>query len=80
MNSLGNRRTILAICKPVNHIGAMATRAPESVSKKSVKHGGQVLGRSAATGRFILMPASKTGSITIRDANTAVKLVLSKKK
>lgn len=58
----------------------MATRASESIGK-GTKHDARVLGRSAATGRFILRPATKKGaSITIKEANTAVRSVSSKKK
>jgi hypothetical protein len=59
----------------------MATRASESVKTKDTRHDTRVLGRSAATGRLILLPASSKGaSITIKEANTAVKSVSSKKK
>ena len=49
----------------------MATRT-ESATTKSSKHGATVLGRSAATGRFVLAPASKSGSVTLKKAKTAV--------
>lgn len=35
-----------------------------------------VLGRSAATGKLVLKPASKMGSVSMHAANTAVKSVL----
>jgi hypothetical protein len=38
----------------------MATRI-EPASSKPAKHGSSVLGRSAATGRYVLVPASKSG-------------------
>jgi hypothetical protein len=38
-----------------------------------------VVARSPTTGRFLLKPASKRGSISIQDANTAVRSVSSKK-
>jgi hypothetical protein len=31
-----------------------------------------VLGRSAATGRYVLAPASKSGAITLKKAKSAV--------
>jgi hypothetical protein len=31
-----------------------------------------ILGRSAATGQFVLRPASKVGSVTLHDASVAV--------
>lgn len=59
----------------------MATRASDSIKLKGTKQDTRVLGRSAATGRFILAPASSKGaSITIKEANSAVKSVSSKKK
>ena len=58
----------------------MATRVSESVKGKDTKLDSRVLGRSAATGRFILRPASSKGaSITIKKAKTAVRRVSSKK-
>jgi hypothetical protein len=36
---------------------------------------GRILGRSPATGRFVLKPASKRGTISLRAAMTAVKNV-----
>jgi hypothetical protein len=53
----------------------MATKSSDSPARKSDKQDAKVLGRSAATGRFVLKPASKRGSISIREANTAVKTV-----
>jgi hypothetical protein len=71
----------LARSRPRGHIGRMATRASDSVKGKDSKHDTHVLGRSAATGRYVLRPASSKGaSITIREANTAVKSVSHKKK
>jgi hypothetical protein len=57
----------------------MATR-PQSNSAKSGKPAGSVLGRSAATGRYVLNPASKAGSISVRDAKTAATHISSNKK
>jgi hypothetical protein len=45
-------------------------------SFKKVKGSSVVLGRSAATGTFILKPASKGGAVSMRAANTAVKGVM----
>lgn len=39
----------------------------------------RALGRSAATGGFVLKPASKPGKLSLRDAKTAVKDALDKK-
>lgn len=36
------------------------------------KRGATALGRSAATGRLVLAPASKTGSVTLKQAKAAV--------
>ena len=49
----------------------MATRT-ESATTKFSKHRATVLGRSAATGRFVLAPASKSGSVTLEKAKAAV--------
>jgi hypothetical protein len=47
---------------------------------KTGKKDSKVLGRSAATGRFVLRPASKPGSISVREAQTAASNVAGKKK
>jgi len=52
----------------------MAT-SPNTKSGKS----GAVLGRSAATGRFVLRPAAKRGSITLKRATEAAGTVLSQR-
>lgn len=57
----------------------MAT-STNSASPKTGKPGSLVAGRSAATGRFVLSPASKGSSITIRDVSRAARDVQSKKK
>lgn len=49
----------------------MATRS-ETIDSSGGRQPGSVLGRSAATGRYVLKPASKTGAISLRDAKTAV--------
>ena len=56
------------------------TMRPHSTGAKSGKPNGSVLGRSAATGRFVLSPASKTGSISVKAASTAVRNVIARKK
>lgn len=58
----------------------MATRASESTNRPAKSSVSEVLGRSAATGGYILKPASKPGSISLRQADAAVKRVLAKKK
>jgi hypothetical protein len=49
-------------------------------SSKSGKQGSAVLGRSAATGRFVMTPASKRGSISIEKAKEAAKSVTGREK
>lgn len=46
-----------------------------SVGKNPVKKDPNVLGRSAATGRWILKPASKPGRISVSDARKAAEFV-----
>jgi hypothetical protein len=58
---------------------AMATRS-DTIGSKAGKHGSVVLGRSAATGRFVMTPASKRGSISVKEAKAAAKSVTSTKK
>jgi hypothetical protein len=59
----------------------MASAASHSSKSKSLKKQTGVLGRSAATGRFVLNPAtSKGATITMREANSAVKSLNNKKK
>jgi len=57
----------------------MATRS-DTASNKAGKHESTVLGRSAATGRFVMTPASKRGSISIQEAKAAAKSVTGKPK
>ena len=57
----------------------MATRSPESAKGKAGNVHAHVLGRSAATGRYVLKPASKAGKLSMRDAKLAVRRVLEKK-
>ena len=70
-NAFADPMTRLATPHDRTHIPGMATRT-ESSRGKSPKHGAPVLGRSAATGRFVLAPASKSGSVTLSKAKTAV--------
>lgn len=57
----------------------MAAKNP-SPKRKSGKSGTEVLGRSAATGRKVLKPASSaTTAVTMEEAYYAVKSVLEKK-
>jgi hypothetical protein len=60
----------------------MATKSSDSAAHRSDRHGSKVLGRSAATGRYVLKPVPKGGSVTLRDAKRAVAAVAadSKKK
>ena len=57
----------------------MATRS-DTVGSRPGKQESAVLGRSAATGRFVMTPASKRGSITVNEAQAAAKSVTSGKK
>jgi hypothetical protein len=57
----------------------MAT-STNSASPKTGKPGSHVAGRSAATGRFVLSPASKGSTITVREVSRVVRDVQSKKK
>ncbi len=52
----------------------------KSGNEKSGKQNINVLGRSAATGRVVLKPASKAGSISVRDAAAAVRRIHEAKK
>lgn len=52
----------------------MATRS-DMVSTKPGKHGSAVLGRSAATGRLVMTPASRRGLISVKEAKAAAKSV-----
>jgi hypothetical protein len=58
----------------------MATKSSESLRRKSGKSGAQVLGRSAATGKFVLSPASKRSTVSVRDVTKAVESLRSKRK
>jgi hypothetical protein len=51
-----------------------------STSTKVSRAAGTVLGRSAATGRFVLKPASKSGMISLEKAKAAVTDVQNSKK
>ncbi len=52
----------------------MATR-PKSAGGKPAKQDREILGRSAATGRFVLKPASKPGTISLAQATAAVRRI-----
>lgn len=57
----------------------MASNAADTTRGKATKHQTKVLGRSAASGRFVLVPAkSKGATISIKEANTAVESISSK--
>jgi hypothetical protein len=49
----------------------MATKSSDSLPRKSGKSGAKVLGRSAATGKLILSPASKGSTGLVRDVTKA---------
>jgi hypothetical protein len=61
-------------------IASMASKSTRSDSPKRSKSGTAVLGRSAATGGYVLVPATKGSSTAIRKTRTAVKRLHSKKK
>jgi hypothetical protein len=69
---------LLAVRGPNTHIPGMAARTSSATPKSSKP--GTVLGRSAATGRYVLSPASKGSSISVREASRAAKVVQGKKK
>jgi hypothetical protein len=73
-------RTKLEISGPIQHIHGMTIKSSKTRNSENGKDAVRVLGRSAATGHLVLLPASKAGSISIRAANAAVKSVNSKKK
>lgn len=56
----------------------MTTRAGAATVKTDNSRG--VVGRSAATGRFVLSPASKGSSITVQDAIRVAENLQGKKK
>ena len=61
-----------------DHIAGMATRS-DTITTKDGKPG--VLGRSAATGRYVLAPvATKKATVSDQRIAAAVKSVLAKKK
>jgi hypothetical protein len=57
----------------------MATNSFGSSRAGKDNGGGGVLGRSAATGGWVLKPASKPGGLSMRKAKAAVERVLQKK-
>lgn len=57
----------------------MAPR-PKSLTHKADNHVRNVLGHSAATGRFVLKPVTKPGSISLAAAKRAVEAVRSARK
>jgi hypothetical protein len=58
----------------------MASKQSKSVKPKFTRSGTEIVGRSAATGRYVLMPASKEGAISLEEARAAVRAVNSRKK
>ncbi len=52
----------------------MAVRA-ENMSGKATRSRADVLGRSPATGRLVLKPASKDGAVSLKDAKMAVAML-----
>ncbi len=76
--SMANARILASTGLP-DHIANMATTASESVKRRPSQGDAKILGRSAATGKFVLKPASKSGRLSMREAKTAVKDTLEKK-
>jgi hypothetical protein len=58
----------------------MASKSTRSDSPKRSRSGTPVLGRSAATGLYVLKPVTKGSSVAIRKTRTAVKSLHSKQK
>ena len=59
----------------------MASRASETIKRSGSSLGGAVLGKSAATGRYVFLPAtSKGATISMRKASSAVQSISEKKK
>lgn len=68
----------LAVAEPKEHIAFMVSK-PDTETKNKPK--AVALGRSAATGRIVLMPAlNKKSSVSDKRIDAAVKSVLSKTK
>jgi hypothetical protein len=63
----------------MHHIVAMASKSSDSPSRKTTRSA-QALGRSAATGMFVLKPASKGGSVSLSDVRKAVRTIRAGKK
>ena len=61
------------------HMRLMATRGDTGATKYG-KRDAAVLGRSAATGRFVLRPISKRASVSVAAARSAAKRVSGQKK
>jgi hypothetical protein len=58
----------------------MASKSTRSDSPKRSKSGTAVLGLSAATGRYVLVPVTKGSSAAIRKTRAAVRRLHSEKK
>lgn len=58
----------------------MASKSAPPDSPKRTRSGTPVLGRSAATGLYVLKPVTKGSSVAIRKTRTAIKSLHSKKK
>lgn len=54
-------------------IASMASKSTRSASAKRSRSGTPVLGRSVATGGYVLVPATKGSSAAIRKTRTAVR-------
>lgn len=63
-----------------DQIADMASKSARPDLPKRSKSGTPVLGRSAATGLYVLRPVTKGSSVAIRKTRTTVKSLHSKKK
>lgn len=63
-----------------DQIAVMASKSARPDSPKRSKSGTPVLGRSAATGLYVLKPVTKGSSVAIRKTRSTVKSLHSKKK
>jgi hypothetical protein len=65
-----------AFCKAIFDVMTTSTRTLQKTDERSKA----VLGRSPVTGQFVMRPASKVGTVTLRDAKIAVSKVRNDRK
>ncbi len=61
-------------------IAPLATKQSKASKPKFTRSGTEIVGRSAVTGHYVLMPVSKEGAISLARVREAVKFVNSQKK